>query len=155
MCKRQCLCKVFVNGQRSGQRPGDLRNFEAMRQTCAVIVALVIHKDLVLCFNRRNAPEWMIGPGRAEKPCVSDFRLQETPDRASAPDDTHRARGWMQAVIRRRGSFNQVKPSNPAPAIGNADLDLVTTMDNIDGTYTSTKITSVLKRKSCYARRPY
>ena len=89
--KRKCFREVFVNRQRSSQGPGDLRNFEAMRQTCAVIVALVTDKDLGLCLNGETPRNNSVPVALENRTCRTFvFGKQSTARRA---DDTHRARG--------------------------------------------------------------
>src|SRR6516165_716666 len=46
--QRQSLREVFVETERAADRARDLRHFEGVGQPCAVMVALVIDKDLRL-----------------------------------------------------------------------------------------------------------
>ena len=48
MGERHGFCEVFVEPQGARDRAGDLRHFEAMGQPGAVMVALVLDKDLGL-----------------------------------------------------------------------------------------------------------
>ena len=46
----QCFGEVFMQAQRAADRAGQLRNFEAVREACAVMVAFVVDEYLCLVF---------------------------------------------------------------------------------------------------------
>src|SRR5262249_8191892 len=48
VCERDRLSEVFVQRQDTCQRTGDLRHLQRVREACAIVVPLMLHKDLRL-----------------------------------------------------------------------------------------------------------
>jgi hypothetical protein len=55
VAKGDRLGQFFVQPEDFGDRSRNLRDLEAVREPCAVMIAYGAKKTRVLCFNRRNA----------------------------------------------------------------------------------------------------